>query len=116
MAWRRIASLLLATSPATLVAGVGDPGIDCSIPGEPLHWIADACMARLGTDDEIAASDCIAKEARVPFTSGCETKVHYKRELCTWSVERGTHAGPVDACLADPGFAGATVRNGGVGR
>ena len=31
----------------------------CELPGEAIHWVMDYCMARLQTDDEIAASDCM---------------------------------------------------------
>ena len=83
--------------------------------GETIHWVADYCMARIGTDDEIAASDCIAEQSVGAFRSACAARLHFKRALCEMVVKNGSRAGTVDACVADPGFAGPTVRRGGVG-
>jgi hypothetical protein len=84
-------------------------------PGEPVQWIADYCMARLGTDDEIAASDCISKESEIMFRSSCTAKLHFKRSLCEVLVKSGTRKGTVNACVDDPAFFGTTVLHGGVG-
>lgn len=84
-------------------------------PGEPIQWIADYCMAKIGTDDEVAASDCIAAESKIMFRSECTAKLYFKRALCEVLVRAGTRSGTVDACVADPQFVGDTVRNGGVG-
>jgi hypothetical protein len=87
----------------------------CAVPGEPVQWVADWCMATLQTDDEIAASDCIARHPVSAFASGCAAKRHFKRELCR--VLRGPQAGAdaLRACVADPQVMGRTVREGGVG-
>lgn len=84
-------------------------------PGETIQWMADYCMASIGTDDEIAASDCIAEQGRISFGSACTARAHFKRALCEIVVRNGSRPGTVDACVADPSFAGRTVRRGGVG-
>ncbi len=98
---------------APLAALADEPS--CEIPGEKIHWIADYCMARLETDDEIPAMDCIAKENAVPFRSACAAKRHYKKAMCELSISRRTLNGELERCVADPEYVGATVRNGGVG-
>lgn len=83
---------------------------DCPVPGEKVHCIADYCMARLQTDDEIPAMPCINEELKNAPADDCEAKRRYKRKLC--GVVRG---GEVERCVGDPAFMGRTVRNGGVG-
>ena len=102
--------LLLLVAPA-----FGKDSPPCSIEGEKIHWIADFCMAEIGTDDEIAAMDCIDRELRRPFPDDCAAKRHYKRALCEGAASRQTVAGTLESCLEDKDFMGATVRNGGVG-
>jgi len=87
----------------------------CRIAGDKVHWVADYCMARLQTDDEIAAGACINAELDKAFSNDCAAKVHYKKILCEAALARGDRKDGVEACLADPAFAGSTVRNGGVG-
>ena len=102
-----------ALAAVTLIASAADPG--CEVPGDKVHWIADYCMAKLGTDDEIAAGDCINEELTRRFASDCAAKLHYKKQMCEAAVQRGDFKGGVQACLADRSFAGPTVSNGGVG-
>jgi hypothetical protein len=107
---RRLAALLALASPLAL-AQAAPP---CAIPGEPIQWVADWCMATLQTDDEIPASACIAQHPVSQFDSACAAKTHFKRELCR--VLRGPQAAaPVEECVLDPAVMGATVRRGGVG-
>jgi len=87
----------------------------CAIAGDKVHWIADYCMAKLQTDDEIAAGDCIGAELKRHFVSDCAAKRHYKTRMCDAALKQGQRHDGVQACLADRSFAGATVRNGGVG-
>lgn len=89
--------------------------VECPIPGETIQWIADYCMARLSTDDEIAASACIADERQVIFRSECIAKTHFKYVMCELAISRRARSGPVDACVNDPTFVGPVVRDGGVG-
>lgn len=98
-----------ALAAALLFAGAAH-GADCPIPGEKIHWIADYCMAQIGTDDEIPAMDCITDENKKAYGDDCEAKRYYKRELCRLVDKEN-----VQRCLADPAFMGRTVRNGGVG-
>lgn len=83
---------------------------DCPVPGEKIHWIADYCMAQIGTDDEIPAMDCIMEHDKKKYADDCAAKRHYKRELC-----QVVKPGEVERCMSDPQFMGRTVRNGGVG-
>ena len=106
---RRLAALLVTL--LALAAGLPAHAAPCPVPGETLHWIADYCMAKLETDDEIAASDCIHDESNRKFKTACGAKRHYKQALCALTRERGES---VKACVADPKFTGPTVRAGGV--
>jgi hypothetical protein len=72
-------------------------------------------MASIGTDDEIAASDCINEQSKLVFRSTCAANLHFKRALCEVLVKSGARAGTVGGCVNDPGFVGPTVRKGGVG-
>ena len=81
-----------------------------------MHWIADYCMSKLETDDEIAASSCINAEIRIAHADECFAKRHYKRALCELVIFRKARPGRVEDCVNDKGFAGSTVRNKGVGR
>jgi len=80
-----------------------------------IHWIADYCMSKLETDDEIAASSCINAEAARAFNSDCVAKLHYKKRLCGLAIARKQRPNDIKNCLADKTFMGPTVRNGGVG-
>ena len=101
-------------------AGVGvasdEPAAECAVEGDAIHWLADFCMASIGTDDEIAASDCIDRERRLVFDGECAAKLHYKRAMCELAVKHDARAAPVAACFADRSFMGRTVRNRGVGK
>lgn len=88
---------------------------DCAVPGEVIQWVADYCMLKMQTDDEIAVSDCIDDGRRKSFSTECAAKVHYKRAMCTLSAEGEASAMAIEKCLADPAFMGRTVRHGGVG-
>ena len=83
---------------------------ECAVPGDKVHWIADYCMARLQTDDEIPAMACIDEELKKAMAEDCAIKRRYKRELCGL-----VRKGDVERCFADPAFVGRTVRNGGIG-
>lgn len=104
--------LLTALSAATSV--VAEPS-ECRIPGTKIHWVADYCMSKLETDDEIAASSCIGEEVKRAFMTDCAAKLHYKRMMCALAISRNQRQDDIDSCLADNDFVGATVRKGGVG-
>lgn len=89
------------------------PPAACPIPGEMLHWRADYCMARIGTDDVIAAGECLEREAHIALGDPCEAKFHYKRGMCGLSVDNGAYPGTVGECVDDPLYIGLVVRNGG---
>lgn len=105
-----VAGLALA---CCLPAQGGEPA--CPLPGEPVHWIADYCMAEIGTDDEIAASDCIHRQLARKFENACQAKLHFKRMLCRLMLDQGTIQGQIERCLNDPSFQGRTVRQDGGG-
>jgi hypothetical protein len=85
----------------------------CPIPGELIQWQADYCMQEIGTDDVIAAQPCLEREERTQFRSQCDGKFHYKGAMCARAIDADARSGTVDACVADPGFQGLTVRDGG---
>ena len=89
---------------------------ECPVAGTKIYWIADYCMAKLETDDEIAASSCIGVEAARVFRSDCLAKRYYKKAMCQAAISRKYRQGDINSCLADKEFKGSTVRNGGVGR
>jgi hypothetical protein len=109
------AALAAAALAAILAVAPVRAAPACEIEGEPVQWAADVCMLELQTDDEIAASDCLATEAKRRFADDCAARRHYKRRLCALSIRQGGRAGDVPACVADPGFKGRTVAAGGVG-
>lgn len=88
---------------------------ECAAPGEPVQWIADYCMLKMETDDEIAVSGCIEGEMKRSFPSACASNVHFKRSMCDLVVRAGTRSGTVEQCVGDPAFKGRTVENNGVG-
>jgi hypothetical protein len=90
-------------------------GPACLAHGEPVQWVADYCMLKMETDDEIAVSECIGKERRTRFPSACASNTHFKKLMCEQMIRNGTRAGTVDRCLEDPSFKGRTVEAGGVG-
>ena len=71
-------------------------------------------MLTIGTDDEIAAGDCIAKELELASKDACRAKLKYKSAMCGVVIARDG-SGTLASCVADRSFAGSTVRNGGVG-
>jgi len=87
----------------------------CLAAGEPIQWIADFCMLKTETDDEIAASGCIEKESRRKFRSACASNTHFKQRMCDRMIRNGTRSGSLSRCLKDPAFKGRTVEAGGVG-
>jgi hypothetical protein len=97
-----------------LAAALGVPG-QCAVEGEPIHWVADYCMLSMQTDDEIAVSDCIAKELKTAFPGKCASNLHYKNSMRDIMVRNGTRAGAVEQCVEDPAFMGRTVEADGVG-
>jgi len=91
-------------------------GDDCPIEGDVAHWAADYCMASIGTDDEIAASDCLWRERERTFESACSARLYYKRAMCELAMRYHAGVSSVATCLADRDFVGRTVRERGVGK
>ena len=85
----------------------------CPIPGEALHWQADYCLYKVGTDDIIAAGPCLERESKINFRSSCNEKFYYKRAICELVIKSGSRSGTASSCVQDPTFVGPTVRNGG---
>jgi hypothetical protein len=96
-------------------AHVAEPLGTCPIQGEVIHWVADYCMFRLATDDEIAAGDCIADEIKASARNECAAKTHYKRALCELVTKRDARQDSIEKCMADKSFMRSTVRAGGIG-
>jgi len=104
----------------TLAAAVAWPtqpraASPCAAAGEPIQWIADYCMLKMETDDEIAVSGCIEEERRKSFPSSCASNLHFKKKMCEAMIRNGTKTGTVDQCVKDPTFKGRVVEAGGVG-
>jgi hypothetical protein len=95
-------------------AHVGGAG-QCAADGEPIQWVADYCMLKMETDDEIAVSGCIEEERKKTFPNSCASNLHFKKGMCEAMIRNGTKAGTVAECVKDPTFKGRTVEAGGVG-
>lgn len=87
----------------------------CAADGEPIQWVADYCMLKMETDDEIAVSGCIKEERKKTFPSDCASNLHFKKSMCEAMISNGTKTGTVDQCVKDPTFKGRVVEAGGVG-
>jgi hypothetical protein len=87
----------------------------CTAPGEPVQWVADYCMLKMETDDEIAVSGCIEEERKKSFSSACASNLHFKKGMCETMIRNGTKSGTVEQCVSDPTFKGRVVEAGGVG-
>jgi hypothetical protein len=87
----------------------------CAVAGEPIQWVADYCMLKMETDDEIAVSRCIEDERKMRFADACASNIYFKKRMCEQVIRNGTRAGTVARCVQDPGFKGRTVGAGGVG-
>ena len=114
---RRNSVCLMMSIGALLMTGYAQSAQPnaCPVQGQVIQWVADYCMFKLETVDEIAASDCIADEIKASFKSACVAKAHYKRALCELTIKAGSTPGPIERCVADRSFMGSTVRRGGVG-
>ena len=88
----------------------------CPAIGEPIQWIADYCMLKMETDDEITVSGCIEEQRKIKFRDACASNTHFKRGMCGRMIRNGTRSGTLKQCLADPDFKGRTVKSGGVGK
>ena len=106
--------VLLASGSVHAAGAAEATDTECPVQGALVHWIADWCMLRLGTDDEIAAGDCIARELEVASKDACRAKLQVKRAMCGVANARDG-GGNIERCVTDRSFAGSTVRNGGVG-
>ena len=105
-------SVAIALATLASSAGAEKP---CLAVGEPVHWVADYCMLKMETDDEIAVSDCIEEERKARFPNACASITHFKQRMCAQMIRNGTKSGTLDQCVKDPTFKGRTVEAGGVG-
>ncbi|TZF80575.1 hypothetical protein [Cognatilysobacter lacus] len=101
------AAVLVLTS--SLAQAAGPPA--CAVPGKMEHWRADYCLAKVGTDDILAAQSCLETEEKVLFRSACTANLYYKRKICVLNAAAAGTS--VEKCVADPAVVGPTVRNGG---
>jgi hypothetical protein len=107
---RACAAFVLAAS-----VSLAEAEAPCVAHGEPVQWVADYCMLKMETDDEIAVSDCIEDERKAQFPSACASNTYFKERMCEQVIRNGTRAGTVEQCINDPSFKGRTVAAGGVG-
>ncbi|KRB98280.1 hypothetical protein ASE26_25560 [Duganella sp. Root198D2] len=88
----------------------------CLVAGEAVHWQADYCMYKVGTDDffheDVQA--CMGKEEQKPQKSSCAAKIGYKKKICGKVADAERYNGSAEKCFQDADFSGPTVRNGGV--
>jgi hypothetical protein len=98
-----------------VLASGAEAATSCLADGEPVQWVADYCMLKMETDDEIAVSGCIEEERKVRFANDCASNLHFKKRMCELMILNGTRAGTLDLCVNDPAFKGRTVEAGGVG-
>ena len=108
------AVLAIAVALGASSAAVGAE-TQCAAEGEPVQWVADYCMLKMETDDEIAVSGCIEEERKKSFLSNCASNLHFKTHMCELMVRNGTRSGTVDQCAKDPTFKGRVVEAEGVG-
>ena len=107
------ASVVMAVLAAW--ASFAEAETPCPADGEPVQWVADYCMLKMETDDEIAISGCLEEERKIKFANACASNTHFKRRMCELMIRNGTRAGTLDQCVKDPAFKGRTVEAGGVG-
>jgi hypothetical protein len=88
----------------------GAPDADCEIPGESVKWQADYCMARMQTDDLVAAQACMDHESQLRQGEECARRRHYKREWCRQVVDQHLLQRSFAECIADPEQGGAIVK------
>lgn len=88
----------------------------CLVAGEAIHWQADYCMYKIGTDDFFheGVQECMQKKGKKLQKSSCAAKVDYKKKICEMVADAKPYNGSVGKCFQDSEFAGPTVRNGGV--
>jgi len=98
-----------------VVVQLTQAGTACLANGEPIQWIADYCMLKMETDDEIAVSGCIEEQMKMQFRDACASNTHFKRQMCGQMIRNGTRKGTLRQCVNDPKFKGRTVTAGGVG-
>lgn len=96
-------------------ASGAEAATSCLADGEPVRWVADYCMLKMETDDEIAVSGCIEEERKARFANDCASNLHLKKRMCELMIRNGTRAGSFDLCVNDPAFKGRIVEAGGVG-
>jgi hypothetical protein len=88
----------------------------CGVPGEAVHWQADYCMYKVGTNDFFHddVQICMEKEEKKPRKSLCAAKIEYKDKICRKIADLEPYNGSIEKCFRDTEFSGPTVRNGGV--
>jgi hypothetical protein len=102
--------IIVAGAAAVAITWSTQIGADeCVVAGEPIQWVADYCMLKMQTDDEIAVSDCIEEKRKQTFPSNCASNLHFKKGMCEAMIRNGTKTGTVDQCVKDPTFKGRTV-------
>lgn len=109
-----IAVSIISFACAPAVAGESGGEHDCDVPGHVVQWQADYCLFLMGTDDLVAAQDCIEHERHRDFRTACEAKRHYRRAWCEATAAAGVRSGTIEACARDPDAMGTVVRQDGL--
>lgn len=87
--------------------------IRCEIQGDTMHWIADYCMYKVGTDDFASPEvvHCFSTE-NPKNPDCCANRKKFKMKIC--ELMRSYFDGSTEKCMADKTFSGPTVRDGGI--
>lgn len=73
------------------------------MPGEAVHWQADYCLYKVGTDDFFHedVQMCMEKEEMKPKKSSCASKIEYKNEICRRIADLEPCNGSIKKCFRD---------------
>jgi hypothetical protein len=107
---------ICVTTAALLVTTSSAAETRCAIPGELIHWQADFCLYKNGTDDfhQASVQECLGQEVKKRQKDACAAKTYYKKAICTTVGRYPPYNGSPKVCFEDSSFSGPTVRNGGV--
>jgi len=89
----------------------------CPVIGESIHWIADYCMNKNGTDDFFNSNvqDCYNREelkVKKENQDSCIVKKYYKKKLCI--IQKEFYGNSWERCVRDKEFLPKSVRGNGV--
>lgn len=92
-----------------------NPPKTCVLPGEPIHWEADYCMYKSGTDDfhSDTVQKCVDNENTEiwKIKDACEKKKAFKKKMCGF-LSKSKHPAFDRICVKNE--APSSVAAGGV--